>query len=121
MPNLTADGKIYKGDYYSFTFEIYDEITNKPVDITDYKFYFTLKTGLDVADASATLQKNWTSHTSPIEGITSLELTVAETNAITAGNYIYGISYLDDSGTKKKYTILTGSIEVILNPTLAVS
>lgn len=121
MPSITADGKIYKGDYYSFEIEVVDERTGKPIDITDYKFYFTLKTALSVADASATLQKSWTSHTSPTEGITSFELTVAETNALTPAQYIFGISYLDDSGTKKKYTLLTGNIEVQLNPTLSVS
>lgn len=121
MKSISADWKIYKGNYYSRTIRLRVKDTQKPIDITDYKFYFTLKAALADADNSV-LQKSWTSHTSATEGLTTFELTVAETNALSSGQYVFGISYLDDSSpSKKKYTIITGNIEVQVDPTLAVT
>ncbi len=120
MNSITADWKIYKGNYYSRTITLIVKETGKPIDITGYKFYFTIKSALADADNSV-LQKSWTSHVTPLEGITAMELTVAETNALTAGQYIFGISFFDVSTPKKKYTAPTGNIEVQIDPTLAVT
>lgn len=120
MGSITADWKIYKGTQYSKTFRVVDKITKKPIDITGYKFYFTVKTGLSVADGSATLQQSWTSHTSPTEGLTTWTLTETESNAISAGNYLFDFVFLNASGVKQE-PFLSGNLEVVTPVTLSVS
>ncbi len=120
MGPITADWKIKKGTQYTKTITVRDKVTKKPINITGYKFYFTIKTGLSVADGSATLQQNWTSHTSPTEGITTWTLTETESNALTAGNYIFDFVFIDAGGIKGE-PFLEGNLEVVTPVTQAVS
>jgi len=120
--NNKAYWKLFKGNSYGSTFTLKSKITGKPLDITGYKFYFTIKNSLADADASAVFQKSWTSHTNPKEGITAFSLSIAETNGIAVGKYFYGFSFLDDDTTPtNKKTFLVGNIELQLDPTLSIT
>jgi len=117
---LTADWKIYKSGYYSNTIKIVDG-NDKPVNITGYKFYFTVKTNIDDADAGAIHQENWTSHTAPTEGTTSFEFNVSETNALTAGDYIYDISFITNHSPARKFIPFTGNLIIQVPVTKAIT
>lgn len=117
---LNADWKIYKSGYYSNTIRITDQY-DKPVDITGFKFYFTVKSSIDDADGSAIHQESWTSHTSPTEGVTTFEFTVSETDALTAGEYIYDISFLTDDSPVKKFIPFTGNLIIQIPVTKSIT
>jgi len=108
---INVDWKIFKSGYYTKAIILTDQ-NGKPIDITDYKFYFTVKNSIDDADVAAIHQESWTSHLSPTEGSTSFEFLVSETDAISNGQYVYDICFLDDSSPKKKYIIITGNLIV---------
>lgn len=67
------------------------------IDITGYKFIFTIKKKDSDTDAQALLKKEVTSHSNPTGGITSIFLTDADTN-LSAGDYPYDIQMIADTG-----------------------
>lgn len=79
------------------------------LDITDWTIYFTIKENMEDTDINAKVKKTITSHASPLEGKTLIELTSSDTN-IDAGNYWYSIDYKDDEGNED--IILMGKIRI---------
>lgn len=87
-----------------------------PVVLTSNTCYFTVKLNKTDLDASALVAKSWTSHTDATNGITSVELSVTESN-IAVGNYYYELKR-KDSGNKV-YSCETGVVEVVQDILLA--
>lgn len=82
-----------------------------PVVLTSNTVYLTLKSNKDDTDATAILAKSWTSHTDATNGITSYELSAADSGALAVGTYFYELKR-KDSGSKV-YSCETGIIEVV--------
>lgn len=55
------------------------------VDLTGATVFFTAKTNITDTDNNAVLSKEVTSHTTPLEGLTTVSFTAAETAAIGMG------------------------------------
>ena len=77
------------------------------VNISSSTVFFTVKTTTSIADASATLKKDVTSHTFPTSGETDITLTSTDTSSLL-GNYIYSIKIKLSTG--KIYTLAEGVI-----------
>lgn len=67
------------------------------IDITGWTVWFTVRDKYSLSeltdvttDTDAVIAKDWTSHTTPTQGITDLELSKEETN-ITPGDYAFDI------------------------------
>ena len=80
---------IYRGDDDErlITFTDSDDVA---IDITGWKIYFTVKKDKDDSDDDALITKDWTSHTDPTEGETTLSLSDSDTD-IDPGMYICDI------------------------------
>jgi hypothetical protein len=96
---------VYRGDTFGLilTFKNNDI----PQDITGWTLFFTLKTAVDDPDSSAILKIDWTTHTDPTNGISTLTLTATQTDAL-AGAYYYDIQTKNTSSTIQ--TILYGTM-----------
>lgn len=102
---------IYKGQSLTITIKRKDK-NKKPIDITGYKYYLTVKTSPDVADGSATIQKAVTSFTAPKEGICIITLIGTDT-AINPAVYQYDITELDDASPANKLPLVSGTFTVV--------
>lgn len=102
---------VTQGDIQAIVFQITDA-NDAAIDITGYTFFFTVKTKPDddVTDASAIVKKNWDSHTTPVSGITTLNLTAAEMS-IPLGVYYYDVQM--QSGANDPVTILSAKFTTI--------
>jgi len=78
-----------------------------PINITNWKVYFTLKKNKSDSDNDAVIKKDVTVHTEPLNGKTQILLTNTETDSLN-GIYYYDIQYKDDSSNIK--TVLWGMI-----------
>jgi hypothetical protein len=88
---------------YTLTFKDADQVA---YNITGWVIYFTLKTNENVADASASLRKIVTSHTSPTTGVTAVALIPTDTDSLTAREYYYDIQV--KTNDNKIYTVMKG-------------
>jgi hypothetical protein len=77
---------------YTLTFTNDGEIQ----DITGWTVFFTVKKNTNQTDSQALISKTITTHTSPTTGVTTISLSPTDTD-ISAGNYLYDITYIDDS------------------------
>lgn len=102
---------IYKGQSLTITIKRKDK-NKKPIDITGYKYYLTVKLNDSVVDGSATLQKTVTSFSAPKEGICIIALIGTDT-AITPGVYQYDITELDAATPKNKLPLVSGTFTVV--------
>lgn len=91
----------------SKAYELQFLINGGAEDISSFTVYFTAKSNFNDADASAVIDKKITSHTDAAEGKALIELSESDTN-LTAGNYRYSISYIDDDGYAE--VIFTGRL-----------
>lgn len=82
--------------------------------ITDYRFWFTLKSRREDTDAEAVCQTNWTSHTNPTEGVTTLLVPASTMDTIDIGTYFYDIQMVKDGVVT---TVARGEFEVVWNIT----
>jgi len=78
-----------------------------PINITNWKVYFTLKKNKSDSDDDAVIKKDITDHTEPLNGMTQISLTNSETDSLN-GIYYYDIQYKDNSANIK--TALWGII-----------
>jgi len=81
----------------SRTYELLFKKDGSYIDITDWTIFFTLKTALGDADASALISKTVTSHSNATQGETTVELTASDTD-LTPGSYYYDFKYKTDDG-----------------------
>ena len=98
----------YRGDDFSLTLSVKD--INGPINITDWVFYFTIKSKTSDLDEDALLKKDVIVHTNPTEGLTTIALTNAETNGL-AGVFQYDVQFKTDADIVK--TALRGTIKFI--------
>lgn len=79
----TFDWTITRGDSFNepLTFKVWDAGTSAyvPVDLTGSTFTFTVKKDPAKDDTARLIQKVWSVHTDPTNGITTLELDPDET------------------------------------------
>jgi hypothetical protein len=97
MASLKPDIDIIRGDTSSIQFEFSEGGT--PTDLTGATVYFTAKPALvnDVADSSAVIEVEVTSHTDPTAGKTLIPLTSTDTD-VAAGVYFYDIQVKKANG-----------------------
>lgn len=99
-----------RGDSWTSTFYFEDEDGND-IDITGWKVYFLIKEKIDDLDAAAKIIKTITSHTAPLSGETTIELSSTDTNL--SGNYLFGIKVITDNMVginPEAITVLEGTI-----------
>ena len=102
---------IKKNDSWSRTLYFEDE-NGSDIDITDWIVYFLVKEKMDDADSAAKIFKKITTHTAPLTGETTIELSSSDTNLL--GNYMFGIKVITDEtigGSKEAITVLEGTID----------
>lgn len=66
-----------------------------PLDISDWKIYFTMKENMGDIDDIAKIKKDITTHMDAPNGKTTIELSTTDTD-LTPKNYYYDIKYKDD-------------------------
>ena len=98
----------YRGDDLDFAVIFKEGDVLK--DITGWTVFFTLKKRIDDDDDDAALKKDITVHTNPTQGRTDVNLSAAETDALT-GLYHYDIQSKDGAGEIK--TVIKGEINFI--------
>jgi hypothetical protein len=82
-------------------------------DLTGVTLFLTVKTGLTVADASATIRKEVTSHDDAGAGESHFDL--ATTDNATAGTYYYDVQL--KTSDSKVYTLFGGLWKVLADVT----
>lgn len=107
--------QIVRGDDEAITVTVTDKDTGDAINITGYTIMFTVRSDVDATDdTTALIKKDVTTHTTPAEGITTINLTHEDT-AVAAGNYRYDVQYKDTQNKIK--TILIGDIEILQDVT----
>jgi len=106
---------IFRGDSENIVVEVKNS-AGVGIDITGYTFWFTVKTLESDADASAIIQKEVTVHTTPLSGITTIEIPYTDTE-IDAGDYQYDIQM--KSTTDDITTLLRGTFRIKQDITLS--
>ena len=76
---------IFRGDDKDFTLTF--KTGGTPVNITGWKIYFTVKRSQKDTDDAAVIKKDWTTHSDPVDGISTFSLSNTETE-ITPALYI---------------------------------
>ena len=102
---------IYRGDSRTINLHVVHIQTGADIDITGYKFYFTVKENTDDTDENAMIKKDITTHTLPLEGKTNVVLTSEDTDVLTPGTNFYDIQVKKPDGTIKTY--VSGEIDVL--------
>ncbi len=100
--------EVYRGDSKTYELEFLDEQGNK-LDLTNIEITFTVKRSVYDDDSQAIIQKTITSHTDPVNGITRISLTPADTDK-PDGVYIFDIQMKDSLGNIK--TIVVGKFYI---------
>jgi hypothetical protein len=106
---------LYQGDDYSWGFEFY--ANNVALDITGWTIYFTIKRNITDPDITALLQKIITTHTDPTHGISAMNITHTETDALPVGVWVYDIQLKTVSD--EIHTIYKGQVKVVADVTQA--
>lgn len=76
---------------------IFTDLDGEVIDITDYTMRFTVKERETDADASAVIAKEWTTHTDPENGATTITLVPVDTEDLY-GSYVYDLEAEDGDG-----------------------
>lgn len=107
-----VDFSIFKGDLFKYTLTVKENAV--AVNITDYKFYMTIKTASSEADADAAIKKEFTP-SDATNGQVIIQLTSSETNALVVSSsttkYVYDIRMEDASG--EDTVLLSGELKVL--------
>lgn len=98
---------LIRGDSYNRAIECTTE-DDVVVDITGKTIYFTVKKNLEDADPGV-LQINWNTHTNPTLGLTTFNLTSAQTNIIK-GEYVFDFQIEDATGAR--FSTYAGTLTV---------
>jgi len=96
---------IYRGDDDERLLLFRNRITKVPIDITGWKIYFTVKKNKGDSDDVAMIKVDWTSHTDPVNGQTTLTLADTDTD-IDPAIYICDIQIKRPAGTIKTIDVL---------------
>ena len=96
---MADDLDIYEGEDKTWTVTITDS-TGTAVDITGYTFLFTVKRKLNDSDGNALMQKEFTSHSDPTNGITEIIINSADTGGLN-GNFFYDYQWKDTSALRR--------------------
>lgn len=114
MSNYNVPLELVRGDDETIEITFTDE-NGAPINITGYTVMFTLRANINkTSDTDALLQKNVTSHTNAVGGISAIGLSNSDTN-ITPGEYYYDVQYKDTSNKIK--TVVIGTCTVIQDVT----
>jgi len=107
-----VDFNIFQGDLFKYTLTVKEN--GSAVNITDYKFYMTVKSSKDDADADAVIKKEF-DPSSPTEGEVVIELGTDDTDDLTVTTsttkYVYDIRMKDSSG--ENIVLLSGELKVL--------
>jgi len=108
-----VDFDIYKGDLFKNTLTVKEN--GSAVDITDYKFYMTVKSASTDADADAILKEEFDPSSPATDGTVIIELSSANTDTLTVTTsttkYVYDIRMKDASG--EDTVLLSGELKVL--------
>lgn len=105
--------EIKRGDTFTQLITVTDYL-GEVVDITGAKFFFTVKPNNADSDNDdeAVISVDWTSHTTPESGITTLQVP-AEDTQVPSRDYVYDVQMvLDGVVTTLKYGVATVKREV---------
>lgn len=103
MTNL----EVFEGNDKTFNVTITISGTGLPLDITGYKFLFTVKNNINDLDSNAIISKDITSHVIPASGTTTIPILRADTlNQV--GNKFYDYQWCT-SGAQLRKTIMNGN------------
>ena len=105
---------IYRGDNKSYTLAFTDA-AGDPIDITGWKMYFTMKRNPNHSDDQAPIRVDVTAHDDPANGLTSFNLTNAQTYLLMPGTYYYDIQV--KKAENDILTIVSGEIIVLADIT----
>jgi hypothetical protein len=97
---------LVRGNSYTYNFKFSTLSSGLPIDITNYKIYFTLKAREDMTDEEAVISKDITP-TAPTDGIVSFTLSNTDTASLS-GRYYYDITFQSPVGVRK--TMLIGTM-----------
>jgi hypothetical protein len=96
---MTKISDYIRGDTRVINITCVESDGTTPINLTGATVYFTLNSSkTPTSDASASLQKTVTSHSDPNNGITSITINPADTQALTPGVYYYDVQLVDASG-----------------------
>ena len=87
-------------EIFKKTTKAYELIFKKdglPLNITDWKIYFTVKKNMGDTDEKAKIKKDVITHMDAPNGKTTIELSTSDTDLL-AMDYYYDIKYKDDEG-----------------------
>ena len=99
---------MYRGDTKSINLTVTDD-DGVAVDLTGAEVWLTLKSAVTEADPGV-LQKKVTSHTTPLEGKTSITIDPADTDSVSPDDYLYDIQLKQAAGTIS--TLLQGAFKI---------
>lgn len=111
MTNLTP---LFRGDSREFSLTFSDD-DGKPINITGWKVYFTLKESEGDADSEAKLKKDVTEHESPEEGKAKIHLEPSDTNDLEPGEYYYDFQIKKPGGDI--LTVASGELRILTDIT----
>lgn len=107
-----VDFDIYKGDLFKYTLTVKE--SGSPIDITDYKFYMTIKSDKDNTDANAAIKKEF-DPSDATNGQVIIQLLSSETDELDVSTsttkYVYDIRMKDESG--EDTVLLSGELKVL--------
>jgi hypothetical protein len=81
------------------------------LDITDYTFWFTLKTNIDDADPGAVQVSATSGSPDAAAGILYINVPRASTDGLQSGTYNYDVQQIDNNGNVQ--TLLIGKVKVV--------
>ena len=109
-----ADLGVYKGRDDGFEIFLKDN-SGVPIDITGYTFYMMVKENISDADADAKITKTVTTHINDALGHTRISIDASDTSSLDVSaptqDYVYDISYKDDSGDTRQ--MLQGVFKIL--------
>jgi len=108
----TVTLELIRGDYKAFNLTFTQSGT--PLDLTNFKLFFTVKDSTDDADSSAKIAKVVTAHSDPTAGKTTLVIDAADIDDLD-GSYVYDFQLVNASGAPT--TVLIGMLNVIADVT----
>ena len=100
---------MFEGTDTNFDLTFTDAAGN-PIDITDYKIFFTVKKNINDDDDDAIISKTITDHTTPTEGKTTITIDRADTIDIKNRTYLYDVQWID--ATDKRKIIMLGTFSI---------
>lgn len=110
MQNKQQRMELYKGDDLPLSLNMtlnFDTV----LDITGYKFYFTLKDSKADPDNEALISLEWTTHSAPTQGKTEFVIPSSSTVNLKPGQYYWDIQFKTPSGSVR--TVVDGIAELI--------